>query len=50
MKYTRLQGLYGISDTRLTPTKTLITQLQKAIQGGLKNFNIEIKILKIVRL
>ncbi|MCI7410238.1 MAG: thiamine phosphate synthase, partial [Helicobacter bilis] len=38
MKYTRLQGLYGISDTKLTPTKTLIPQLQKAIQGGLKIF------------
>ena len=38
MKYTRLQGLYGISDTKLTPTKTLIAQLQKAIQGGLKIF------------
>ena len=38
MKNTRLKGLYGISDTKLTPTKTLIAQLQKAIQGGLKIF------------
>ncbi len=38
MKDTRLQGLYGISDTKLTPTKTLIPQLHKAIQGGLRIF------------
>lgn len=38
MKDIKLQGIYGISDTKLTPTKTLISQLQKAIQGGLKIF------------
>lgn len=34
----RLYGLYGISDTTLTPSKTITKQLQKAIDGGLKIF------------
>lgn len=34
----RLKGLYGISDTTLTPQKTIIEQLQKAIVGGLRIF------------
>ena len=35
---------------KLTPTKTLIAQLQKAIQGGLRIFQYRDKDLKIVRL
>lgn len=31
-----LQGLYGITDTRLTPKATLFWQAQKAVQGGVK--------------
>lgn len=38
MRDVKLQGLYGISDTRLTPHATLIKQLQMAIYGGLKIF------------
>lgn len=34
----KLKGLYGISDTSLTPHKTIIGQLQKAIEGGLSIF------------
>ncbi len=34
----RLYGLYGISDTKLTPHNTLMQQLQKAIDGGLRIF------------
>ena len=37
-KSQRLKGLYGISDTILTPHKTITEQLQKAIEGGLSIF------------
>lgn len=33
-----LAGLYGISDEKLTPFSTLITQVQEAIAGGMKIF------------
>lgn len=33
-----LAGLYGISDEKLTPSNTLITQVQEAIAGGIKIF------------
>lgn len=37
-EFKKLKGLYGISDTNLTPHKTIIEQLQKAIEGGLRIF------------
>lgn len=39
-----LQGLYGISDTILTPYETLESQLKDAIKGGLKIFQLRDKI------
>ncbi|WP_066388265.1 thiamine phosphate synthase [Helicobacter himalayensis] len=38
-----LQGLYGISDTILTPYESLESQLKDAIKGGLKIFQLRDK-------
>ncbi|RDU55026.1 thiamine phosphate synthase [Helicobacter sp. MIT 00-7814] len=43
MKASALQGLYGISDTILTPYETLELQLKDAIKGGLKIFQLRNK-------
>ena len=39
-----LSGLYGISDTTLTPKETICTQVQEAIKGGMRIFQYRDKI------